>query len=131
MGRHQVNRGFPARPGGDYNAFMTIRSTVDDPVVADFLHEISPVRDQIKQLILFGSRARGDDRPYSDYDILVVLPEKDRRVIDALYDATMQVLFRTHRLISLKIYREADFNTLASLHTPFLTNVLREGVTLG
>jgi predicted nucleotidyltransferase len=81
----------------DYNAFMTTRSTVDDPVVADFLHEISPVRDRIRQLILFGSRARGDNKPYSDYDILVVLPEKDRCVIDALYDAT-QAMFLSEGL---------------------------------
>ena len=109
---------------------MTV-SPADDPVVAEFLRQISPIRDRIKKLILFGSRVRGDHKPYSDYDVLVVLPEKDRRVIDALYDATMEVLFRTHRLISLKIYREKDFDKLAALPTPFLGNVFREGVTIG
>jgi hypothetical protein len=60
-----------------------------------------------------------------------VLSAKDRDLVDALYDATMEVLFRTHRLISLKIYREIDFDRFAALPTPFFSNVLREGVTLG
>jgi predicted nucleotidyltransferase len=107
------------------------RPAVQDPVVEEFLRQIVPVRDRIRRLILFGSRARGDHKPHSDYDILVVLVEKDRSVVDALYDATMEVLFRTHRLISLKIYREADFNRFATLPTPFLSAVLREGVALG
>lgn len=95
------------------------------------MSRIAPVRHRIRRLILFGSRARGDSRPDSDYDVLVVLDEKDRRVIDALYDATMEVLFRTHRLISLKTYRQTDFDRFAGLPTPFFRNVLRDGVTLG
>jgi hypothetical protein len=59
------------------------------------------------------------------------MEEKDRGVVDALYDATMEVLYKTHRLISLKIYRKADFDKFANLPTPFLSNVLREGVALG
>lgn len=110
---------------------MSSRSAAQDPVVDEFLRQIAPIRDRVQRLILFGSRARGDHKPYSDYDILIVLPEKDRRVVDALYDATMEVLFRTHRLISLKIYRTADFERFAALPTPFLRNVIGEGVRLG
>lgn len=110
---------------------MTLRAPIQDPIIDEFLRQIAPIRNQIRQLILFGSRARGDHKPHSDYDILVVLPDKDRRVVDALYDATMEVLFSTHRLISLKIYREADFDRFVALPTPFLSNVLREGVALG
>ena len=106
-------------------------NAVNDPVIRKFLRQIAPVRRRIEKLILFGSRARGDDKHYSDYDILVVLAEKDRPLIDALYDATMEVLYQTHRLISLKIYRKADFDRFAALPTPFIGNVLREGVPLG
>ena len=114
-----------------YNSVVPLRPPIQDPVIVEFLRQIAPVRDRIPRLVLFGSRARGDCKPNSDYDILVVLPEKDRRLVDALYDATMQVLFHTHRLISLKIYREADFNRYAALPTPFLQNVVREGIALG
>ena len=102
-----------------------------DPVVQEFLHQIAPVRKRLERLVLFGSRARGDNNPYSDYDVLVVLPEKDRALIDALYDATMEVLYKTGRLISLKVYRKKDFDRFAALPTPFMANVLREGIQLG
>jgi len=110
---------------------MSLLPAARDPVVISFLGHIRPWRSRIDQLILFGSRARGDEKPYSDYDILIVLPEKDRRLIDALYDATMEVLYETRRLISLKIYRKSDFEKFAALPTPFFSNILREGISLG
>jgi len=35
--------------------------------------------DRVRRIILFGSRARGDARPDSDYDLLVVLRDLDPR----------------------------------------------------
>ena len=106
-------------------------SASEDPVIQTFLRRTTPIRARIEKMILFGSRARGDDRPYSDYDILVVVPEKERALVDALYEATMDVLYETQRLISLKIYRKADFEKFAALPTPFIRNVLSDGVILG
>ena len=102
-----------------------------DPVIREFFQSISPLRHRLDRIILFGSRARGDEKPYSDYDILIVMPEKERSLIDALYDSTMEVLYKTHRLISLKIYRKADFDQFAARSTPFFRNILREGINLG
>jgi len=110
---------------------MEKREVRNDPVIQAFLARISALRPRLDKVILFGSRARGDEKPYSDYDILIVAPEKERGLIDALYDATMEVLYETHRLISLKIYRRADFERLAAIRTPFMRNVLRDGVPLG
>ncbi len=118
-------------PNYVYNSSMDKPSIQHDPVIQEFLYRIASVRDRLQKLILFGSRARGDQKPYSDYDILVVVLEKDRPLIDALYDATMEVLYKTHRLISLKIYRQADFEKFAAIPTPFIGNVLREGVPVG
>ena len=110
---------------------MTNLTVFEDSTIQEFLRQIAPVRSELDRLILFGSRARGDSKLGSDYDILVVMPEKDRQVIDALYDATMQVLYKTHRLISLKIYRKADFDRFAAMPTPFMRSVLHEGVRIG
>lgn len=61
----------------------TITSQTSPPTTPDWLptiverivHRFAPVR-----IILFGSRARGQARPDSDLDLLVVLPEApDRR----------------------------------------------------
>jgi predicted nucleotidyltransferase len=56
--------------------------------------------------ILYGSRARGDARPDSDWDILILLDKEkityeDRgRVADPLYDLS----FAIDELISVKVY---------------------------
>jgi uncharacterized protein len=102
-----------------------------DPVIQEFLRRIAPLRDRLQEIILFGSRARGDEKPYSDYDILVVVEERERPLIDALYDAAQEVLYISGRLISFKIYKRVDFERFAAIPTPFMANVLREGIPLG
>lgn len=102
-----------------------------DVVIERFLDMISPFIDDIKEIYLFGSRCRDDCRPDSDYDILIVLERKDRIIIDKLYDAVMEILLSTNRLLSLKIFTTSEFNRLKSIPTPFMSNVLQEGIKLG
>ena len=59
---------------------------------------------RIRQIILFGSRARGTHRTDSDYDLLLVVPRKDPALVDALYEAVLKVLSAHGRLVSLKVY---------------------------
>ncbi len=102
-----------------------------DPILQDFLQRIGGVRPQIRRLILFGSRARGDHRLDSDYDILVLVTCKDPALLDSLYDAVMDVLLDHGRLVSLKIFSESEFSRLLELKTPFTTRIAEEGRVLG
>lgn len=100
-------------------------------VIRRFLSLLSPLRKEIKYIYLFGSRCRDDWRPDSDYDILIVVEKKDRELKSRLYDIVMDILLDTGRLISLKIFTEAEFNRLRSIPTPFMENVMKEGIRLG
>ena len=104
---------------------------IKDNTTDKFLEIISPFVNDIKDMYLFGSRCRNDWRPDSDYDILILLEKKDREVIDKLYDAVMDVLLMTGRLISLKIFTTSEFNRLKSIPTPFVSRVLKEGKKIG
>ena len=104
---------------------------VQDPVLQEFLEKITPLRKHITRVIVFGSRARGDHRTDSDYDLLIVVPRKDDQLLDGLYDSVMDVLLAHGRLISLKIFPEAEFERLTRLQTPFMQRVKAEGVPLG
>lgn len=104
---------------------------INDEIIKAFLGLIGPLKEQIREIYLFGSRCRDDWRPDSDFDILIVLGEKDRVIIDRLYDAVMEVLLTTGKLISLKIFTLAEFNRLKSIPTPFITNVIKRGKRLG
>ena len=101
-----------------------------DPVLDSFLRRITAVRGDIVDLYLFGSRARGDHRPDSDYDVLVVLRERTRPVVDAMYDAVVDVVCETGSLVSLKIVSQESFESSMAEGNPLVANVLREGVPL-
>ena len=101
-----------------------------DPIIRDFLRQISRWRPDIRHLIVFGSRARGNARPDSDCDILVVLPRRSREIEDALYDAVLDTLLASGRLISLKIFPQSEFDRLMNLSTPFMQHIRQEGVPL-
>jgi len=104
-----------------------------DPVIRRFLMLISRSKkngsplSKIKELYLFGSRCRDDWRPDSDYDILIILKQRDRGLKSRLYDIVMDILLDTGRLI----FTESEFNRLKSIPTPFIENVLKEGIRLG
>ena len=51
-----------------------ITRTIDDPILARFRAALDRLYgDRIEHVVLFGSRARGDAQPDSDYDIAVFL----------------------------------------------------------
>lgn len=104
-----------------------------DEVIEKFLRGItdSGLREKIERMYLFGSRARGEEQPDSDYDILIVADQPDRKFRDRLYDIAIDILLETSRDISLKIYKTQEFQRLRRMQTPFMTNVLKEGVRIG
>ena len=101
-----------------------------DSVIESFLRRIVTVRGDVVGLYLYGSRARGDHRPDSDYDVFVVLGERTRPVIDALYDAVVDVVCETGSLVSLKIVSRENFKRSTAAGSPFVANVLHDGVPL-
>jgi predicted nucleotidyltransferase len=114
------------------NSGASVRTgPVHDAILADFLEGIRSVRPQIGCLLLFGSRARGDHRTHSDYDVLVVVTRKSRGLLDALYESVLDVLLTHGRLISLKIFEEQEFARLQRLATPFTRRIAAEGQPLG
>lgn len=83
------------------------------------------------QAILFGSEARGDARPDSDIDLLILV-DKDRvslsdesRITDDLYN----IEFETGVMINPKVITRKQWD-VASRFTLFYQNVMKEGVLL-
>jgi hypothetical protein len=106
-------------------------SLADDPVIEAFLRHLGHARSRIQQIILFGSRARGQEKPFSDYDLLLVVQERERDLMDAIHDAVMDALLATGRLVSPKVFRRRDFDRLSAIPTPFFANVRKDGIPIG
>jgi predicted nucleotidyltransferase len=84
---------------------------------------------RLREVILFGSYARGEAKPDSDIDVAVVLDD-----YDGVFQETMRTGDLADRLsldnttvVSLLYIREAD---LRNAGEPVLRNIHREGVAL-
>lgn len=83
------------------------------------------------QAILYGSEARGDARPDSDVDVLVLVPEDRVSPEHEHYIASKfyEIELKTGVIISSLVMPRKQWDA-PSLKTPFLQNVKREGVLL-
>ena len=108
---------------------MTAQQPLNDPVLARFRDAArAQYGNRLSRIVLFGSRARGDHRPDSDYDIAVFLKDYDSfwTELDPLVDMTTDILSDTGAVISAKPFR-ADSYTAQTL---FMGELRREGIDL-
>jgi predicted nucleotidyltransferase len=80
------------------------------------------------EVILFGSRARGEARPDSDLDLLVIEPDFDRRGEE--YGRLRKELRGLEVAIDLVIYRRREVDDWAGVPGSFLHVALGEGRVL-
>ncbi len=83
------------------------------------------------EVILYGSRARGDNRDDSDFDILILLNqetisrEDEQRIKYPLYD----IEFETGFLISPLVLSKQEWEQKHRI-TPFYENIVKDGIVL-
>jgi predicted nucleotidyltransferase len=82
----------------------------------------------VKQIVLFGSQARGDAREGSDYDFLVVVDRRTRTVRERVLDAGVEMLNRYDQLFASLLYSEEEWRE--SRRFPIGWNIEREGVSV-
>ncbi len=84
--------------------------------------------DRLERAVLFGSRARGDARPDSDYDVAVFLRDMpDRwRELDRLADLSTDILYDHGEHIHAMPYNAGAY----SERTPLMHEIRKDGLDL-
>jgi hypothetical protein len=84
--------------------------------------------DNLIRIILFGSRARGDNDKYSDYDCLVIVKENNKSIKETILDIEADILYEKDAVFSAFAYTEEELSLRKFM--PFIINVTREGIAL-
>jgi predicted nucleotidyltransferase len=100
----------------------------DDPVLIRFRTALDALYgDRLERVVLFGSRARGDARADSDYDVAVFLRDFGAFAaeLDGLVDLSTDI-DQTGEFIHAMPYRAGSY----SERTPLMREVRTDGVDL-
>lgn len=107
---------------------MTAESLKNDPVLAEIVRRLVEAY-QPERIYLFGSRARGDPGPDSDYDLIVIVSDDappDRRRSRLAY----QVLRGTGRAADVLVWTRTSFDSRLHLRASLPATIVAEGALL-
>lgn len=81
---------------------------------------------RIRQLVLFGSKARGDSHRSSDVDLLVVVKNNGKKVTREIVNLTHEPILHFEVLLSPIIVEEKFFKDWS----PLLSHVKKDGIVI-
>lgn len=102
---------------------------ITDPVLRKFRVALDEVYgERIERVVLYGSRARGDARPDSDYDVAVFLTDLTDRwdEIDRIVEIETDILWENGAVINALPFRAGAYRE----RTPLMHELRREGIDL-
>ena len=101
----------------------------NDKILTLFLQEMrNKLGGDLKQFILFGSRARGDNTSYSDYDCLAILDQMSPEIGDTIDEIAGEFLYQYNAVFSVFLISEKQHRQQS--YSPLLMNIRREGISL-
>jgi predicted nucleotidyltransferase len=99
-------------------------------IAKEFANEVTKMfRDEIDEIILFGSVARGEDDVESDIDILIIWNGDKVKGWDKLEEMAFDFFIRYNTLISINLISPAEYKNMENFL--FMKNLQKEGMVIG
>lgn len=100
-----------------------------EKIILDRLTAAFSAASDIKQIVVFGSRSRGDSNDGSDLDVLVLVNEKDSMVLQTIQSLKAKALNDIEDFLYVNVFpvRESEFY---SSPNTFHQKVQKEGITI-
>jgi predicted nucleotidyltransferase len=106
-----------------------LKQSPADPVLIHFRAAVDEAYgDRLERMVLFGSHARGQAQPDSDYDIAVFLRDLDDREaeMNRLADIATDILYHDGEFVHAMPYRAGSYNDPTAL----MQEIRAEGIDL-
>ena len=106
---------------------------LDRALIEEFKRRLpADIAPHIRQMIMYGSRARGDAEEDSDLDLIALVdektPELEQRLDEIAYNLMWDLDFKP--IISLKVFAEERFRSAAAKGYSYYRTIEREGITV-
>lgn len=79
-------------------------------------------------IIVYGSRARGDDELFSDMDICIVVNKLNKKTREMIFDTAWETGFKEEVVIVPLIFEKNEWENFPIVESPIYKNIQREGV---
>ena len=112
-----------------YNCNPTMGKPLNDPVLTRFRGAVSEIYgERVERVVLYGSRARGDAKPDSDYDIAIFLRDAGRFTDESarLAAVSTDILLDTGAVISATPFPAGAYRE----RTGFMHELRKDGLDL-
>ena len=86
--------------------------------------------NEILNIIMYGSKARGESGPESDIDILIVMRSNDWRLGDEVRDIGYNLDGSIDYRLSIQVISESHYNYLLEHNFQFVQNISRDGISI-
>jgi predicted nucleotidyltransferase len=111
--------------------FESKRSKMEHNLIQDRISQTIHDKDPLAEAYLFGSRARGNSRVDSDWDVLILIDDDKvtNDIEDKFRDDLYDIEIESGQIISTFIYTK-DYWRSTLKYSPLYKNVSREGIRL-
>jgi len=102
-----------------------------DPGLLRAIKEVTRKQIREAQVILYGSHSRGEGRPESDLDLLIIVPDSATSVAEEELDRSLYDFeLKQGVVLSTLIYRQSAWEQPSYRAMPLHQNIEREGILL-
>lgn len=106
-------------------------SKVEVAALKEFKEKVQEeIEENLLELRLFGSRARGEGNEESDLDVAVIVNKDDRKIKRQVYDTAAEIFLDKEVNISPIIFSITKLNWLKSIERGIALDIEREGIKL-
>jgi predicted nucleotidyltransferase len=100
--------------------------------VLDFLMQVHAIYgEEIRQAMLFGSKARGEATADSDLDILLIVAEESWQLRDELCGLSADVSLKHDVLLDARVIGQARWKYMSEVGAGLYQNISSEAIPLG